>query len=108
MTKRVLSLLLCLVMSLSMTAGLFTLPAHAADTPQIKNIIYMIPDGGAMAPFYLADSVKHYGGFNKEMFPNATPVTTDGMYIFLMAHIRSPSVKVPRYSPRLFRIGRAA
>lgn len=81
MTKRILSLLLCLVMALSLTAGLFTVPAHAADTPQIKNIIYMIPDGGGMAPFYLADYVKHYGGFNKEYFPNATPVTTDGMYI---------------------------
>lgn len=81
MNKRILSLLLCLVMTLSLSAGLFTVPVHAEDTPQIKNIIYMIPDGGGMAPFYLADSVKRYGGFNKEYFPNATTITTDGMYL---------------------------
>lgn len=46
----------------------------------IKNIIYMIPDGGGMASFQLADAVKQAGGISKK-FPSVTPVDTGEMYI---------------------------
>ncbi len=81
MRKKIISLLLCLVIFLSTAGALFTNHVSAAEPPQVKNVIYMIPDGGAMAPFYLADAIKHYGGFNTQLFPNATPITCDEMYI---------------------------
>ncbi|MBR5490915.1 MAG: alkaline phosphatase [Oscillospiraceae bacterium] len=81
MKRKIISLLLCLAMVFSLCAMAMALPAAAADVPEIKNVIYMIPDGGAMAPFYLADYIKQYGGFNKSIFPNATPITTNEMYI---------------------------
>ncbi len=80
MRKRIISLLLCLIIALS-AAPMFTGSVYASDTAQVKNIIYMIPDGGAMAPFYLADAIKHHGGFNKQLFPYATPITDNEMYI---------------------------
>lgn len=80
MPKRILSLLLCLVLCLS-AAGTCAAPAAAAEAPLIKNIIYMIPDGGAMAPFYFADAMKAWGGFSTSVFPYASPITTNGMYI---------------------------
>ena len=81
MKRKIISLLLCLTMVFSLCAMAMALPVAAADVPEIKNVIYMIPDGGAMAPFYLADYIKQYGGFNKSIFPNATPITTNEMYI---------------------------
>jgi len=81
MRKKTLSLLLSLFILIPAAGVFWEAPASAADASEIKNIIYMIPDGGGMAPFYLADSLKHYGGFNTDMFPNVTPCTTDGMYI---------------------------
>ena len=47
---------------------------------EIKNIIYMIPDGGGMAPFFLADYVKQEGGLD-EKYPVATPSNAEEMYI---------------------------
>ena len=63
--KRVLSLLLVAVM---LFANVQCVLANNESTPQIKNIIYMIPDGGGMAPFYLADYVKQAGGLT-DKFP---------------------------------------
>ena len=76
--KRLLSLLLVAVM---LFANVQCVLANNETTPQIKNIIYMIPDGGGMASFYLADYVKHAGGWDMEMFPNATPVEKGEMYL---------------------------
>lgn len=39
---------------------------------QIKNIIYLIPDGGGYALYDFANMVKVAGGFNEELFPNKT------------------------------------
>lgn len=44
----------------------------SAEGGGIKNVIYMIPDGGGMAPFYLADDLKSAGGFRDGLFPHAT------------------------------------
>ena len=77
MKKRVISFLLVAVM---LFANIQVLANNEPIAPQIKNIIYMIPDGGGMAPFYLADYVKQEGGLT-DKFPNATPVEKGEMYI---------------------------
>lgn len=75
--KKLLSLLLCVAMMLS-SFGIF---ASAATTGQIKNIIFMIPDGGSMVPFYLADAVKQAGGIKSSVAPYATKQTCNYMYM---------------------------
>ena len=72
--KKLLALLLCVLMMLS------SVSIVSAAAPQIKNIIYMIPDGGGMDPFNLADAVKQAGGVNSR-FPNSTPQTVNKMYL---------------------------
>lgn len=76
--RRILCLMLCLI--LVFTQGV-SITAQDQNDPQIKNIIYMIPDGGGMAPFFLADKIKQNGGFSKEVYPNLTEVETGDMYI---------------------------
>jgi len=73
---KLISVLLCFVMLLSMPCALL-----ADNTPQIKNIIFMIPDGGGMASYTMADLVKQAGGFEDMLFPNATYVAPGKMYI---------------------------
>ncbi|MBQ3428117.1 MAG: alkaline phosphatase [Clostridia bacterium] len=46
---------------------------HAEGSGQIKNIIYLIPDGGGYPLYDFANLVKEAGGFNPEKFPNKTP-----------------------------------
>ncbi len=46
---------------------------------QIKNIIYLIPDGGGYALYDFANMVKVAGGFNAEKFPNKTYTDTNPM-----------------------------
>ena len=76
--KKALCLLLIIVLSFANFHSMFA--NNTSGKTQIKNIIYMIPDGGAMTPFYLADYVKQAGGLT-DTFPNATPVETGEMYI---------------------------
>jgi len=66
--KKFLSLLLTGAMLISLTV----VKAEEAKTKEIKNIIYMIPDGGGMVPLELASEVKKAGGLNKEEFPYVT------------------------------------
>lgn len=79
MKKKTISIVL--VLSMIMTVFCTSFSVSAADAPTVKNIIYMIPDGGAMAPFYLADAVKQAGGFDKTKFPNVTSVEKGEMYL---------------------------
>ncbi len=76
--KKIISILLAMVL---VVANINIVFANAEDSVGIKNIIYMIPDGGGMAPFYLSDYVKQAGGFSTEKFPNATQVEAGEMYI---------------------------
>ena len=69
-------LALCIVFNM----GIVPVCANEADA-KIKNIIYMIPDGGGMNPFFMAEAVKQAGGFNAGVFPYATPVETGDMYL---------------------------
>jgi len=48
-----------------------TFAASVSETPTIKNVIYMIPDGGAMAPFFLAEAVKGEDMYLKEYLVGA-------------------------------------
>lgn len=54
--------------------------AKANSEHKIKNIIYMIPDGGGMSPFYMADAVKVAGGLG-EAFPYATKTEKGNMFM---------------------------
>ena len=67
MKRRLIAVLLGLTMILSNAQFVFA--GGASDVPQIRNIIYMIPDGGGMAPFFLADHVKQAGGFDVTKYP---------------------------------------
>lgn len=77
MKKRILSALV----SLSVIVGVLPVYVHASDTKTIKNIIYMIPDGGGYPLYDFANVVKQQGGFSKSIFPNKTPVTAGDMYL---------------------------
>ncbi len=78
-TRKLISVTLMLAMIFATSFSVSAAPAPLA--PQIKNIIFMIPDGGAMAPFYLADAVKRDGGFDKTKYPNVTPVEKGEMFL---------------------------
>ncbi|MBQ7573949.1 MAG: alkaline phosphatase [Clostridia bacterium] len=77
--------LLSVILSISILTALApcTIAAQAADNNanqnQIKNIIYLIPDGGGYGPYDFANMVKVAGGFNEEKFPNKTPTDTEPM-----------------------------
>jgi alkaline phosphatase len=47
----------------------------------IKNVIFMIPDGGGFALFDLANGVKEMGGFKEGLFPNATNIAKGPMHL---------------------------
>ena len=58
--------LLALLLTLMMIVSMFTVTAttvSAENTGKIKNIIYMIPDGGGMTPYNLAAALKEAGGW---------------------------------------------
>ncbi|MDO5477945.1 MAG: alkaline phosphatase [Clostridia bacterium] len=74
MKKRIVSLMLVLMM-LASTVFVTTY----ATEGQIKNIIYLIPDGGGYGPYDFANMVKIAGGFDVTKFPTKTPTTTDPM-----------------------------
>ncbi len=76
MLKKAICLTLCILLCFLASQVVF-----AAEVPAIRNLIYMIPDGGGMAPFMLADAVKAAGGFPAENYPNATKITSDSMYL---------------------------
>ena len=76
--RRFLCFVLCLILVFSQA---ISITAQTESTTKIKNLIYMIPDGGGMAPFFLADKVKQNGGFSKEVYPDLTEVETGEMYI---------------------------
>ena len=74
--KKILSLFIATMMAASSVA---TTAFAAEEKPVIKNVIYMIPDGGGFALFDLANGVKEQGGFNEGLYPNSTKVTKGPM-----------------------------
>lgn len=77
MKKRIISGILSAVLAVSCVAPAL---ADRNSENKIKNIIYMIPDGGGMVPYYLADAVKQAGGWNREVYPNSTITEKEEMY----------------------------
>lgn len=77
MKKRVVSLILMFAMVLSC----FTCISGFAATPQIKNVIFMIPDGGGYGSFDFANMVKEAGGFNDGVFENNTKVEQGPLFM---------------------------
>ncbi|MBR5308962.1 MAG: alkaline phosphatase [Clostridia bacterium] len=98
--KKLTSLLLVLFLVLSFST--FTFASEATDDaaltaeavtealsdsasvqaePQIKNVIFLIPDGGGPTLMDLADMVKKAGGFDRTKYPNATVPTEGGLNI---------------------------
>ena len=79
-SKRILSMFVCAAIIASSLVSVF---AHTdTEARQIKNVIYMIPDGAGMAPFFLAEYVSRQGGFSVEKYPDITRSEENRMYIY--------------------------
>ncbi len=77
MKKRAFSFILILAMMFSLC-----LAVQAEGTASvIKNIIYMIPDGGGYTLYDFADMVKQAGGLDSTKFPNKTPTEKGPMFL---------------------------
>ncbi len=68
-----------LVLALLLICALIPSAVSADTTPVIKNIIYLIPDGGGYSLYDFANDVKTDGGFDRSVYPNATVTNTDPM-----------------------------
>ncbi len=80
--KRALSTILCVILcfmcilSLTMCKSEDTLKASENDSVnerKVKNIIFLIPDGGGYALYDFANDVKISGGLSETLYPNKTP-----------------------------------
>lgn len=76
--KKIISLLIA-IMVITSSVATFPMVVAAEEKPVIKNVIYMIPDGGGFALFDFANGVKENGGFNEGLYPNSTKVTKGPM-----------------------------
>lgn len=83
--KNIKTKIIALVSCMTVALSLFTAPAYAEET-QIKNIIFMIPDGGGYGMMDFANLVKTSGGFNDEKFPYRTPADTSPLTIKSYLH----------------------
>lgn len=83
MKKRVLYLFLASLMLFSCLAGCSKEPVDVVvgEKPQrqIKNVIFLIPDGGGYGPYDFANDVKVSGGFLKPEYANRTSTTSKPM-----------------------------
>ena len=86
--RKFLSLFLSMTLVLSMfstipcaSAAENTEAAQTQSESQIKNFIFMIPDGGGDTLMDLANMVKIAGGFDKTKYPNATHTGTEPMTV---------------------------
>ena len=75
MKKRITSLFMVLLIAVSV----FSLPVFAENPPVIKNIIYLIPDGGGYALYDFANMVKEAGGISEDKFPYKTYTDSEPM-----------------------------
>lgn len=67
--------------------------ALLSAAPQIKNVIYMIPDGGGFPLFDFANGVKNEGGYSVSGYGHNTPVEKGDMYMkdYLIGTIQTHS-----------------
>jgi len=78
--KKKLSLMLVTVILASVLFNSMCI-VYADNTPKIKNVIFMIPDGGGFALYDFAKAVKEAGGFREGLYPNSTKITDKYMYL---------------------------
>jgi len=79
--KRKISLLLIItILSVSVISSSMFL-VSAESKPVIKNVIYMIPDGGGFALFDFANAVKQAGGFSEGLYENSTKISANYMHL---------------------------
>ena len=76
--KKMLSLLLSAAIFATSISFAFA-SENVGEVSQIKNIIYLIPDGGGYGLYDFANLVKVSGGFDSEKYPNKTPTDTAPM-----------------------------
>ena len=84
MKKRIVSFITALMILLTMPTFFTSVSAQSNGT-QIKNIIFMIPDGGGDTLMDLADMVKQAGGFDRAKYPNST--VTDTKPLTLLSYL---------------------
>lgn len=74
-----------LVVAILLVSFVFTQFSFVAfsdeSVPVIKNVIYMIPDGGGFALFDFANAVKEQGGFVSGLYPYSTKVEAGPMHM---------------------------
>ncbi len=78
--------LLCILLSLITVLSAVSCNDTSVDTDvipagngQIKNVIFLIPDGGGYGPYDFANDVKIAGGFRTRLYPNKTPTDKEPM-----------------------------
>ncbi len=69
------------IISIVAFALLICLLAVGASASQIKNVIFLIPDGAGMNTFDFANDVKVAGGFDDTKFPYRTQVDNSPMFM---------------------------
>lgn len=74
-------LVIILIFSVMTTPGSAVFADNTNSAPQIKNVIYMIPDGGGFALFDFANAVKEAGGFTEKSYVNATKIIPGPMHL---------------------------
>lgn len=73
---KIFSLMYCVSVILSFVA----LPVQAAE-PTIKNVIYIMPDGGGYGQYDFANYFRQQGGFDEATYPTATKRDTNPMFV---------------------------
>jgi len=73
---KIFSLIYCVAVTLSFV----TLPTQAAE-PTIKNVIYLMPDGGGYGQYDFANYFRQQGGFDEAVLPTATKRDTAPMFV---------------------------
>ena len=81
-----------LVCCLAVTVPFVTLPVQAAE-PKIKNVIYLMPDGGGYGQYDFANYFRQQGGFDATVLPTATQRDTTPMFVedYLAGSIKTHS-----------------
>lgn len=64
----------------AVTLSFVTLPVQAAE-PTIKNVIYLMPDGGGYGQYDFANYFRQQGGFDATVLPTATQRDTSPMFV---------------------------
>ena len=81
MKKKILAIILSVLMVMPVFVGCSNTSEQQepADNRVIKNVIFLIPDGGGYGPYDFANDVKTSGGFLNSDYANRTPTNSKPM-----------------------------